>query len=64
MTAGSQVDHIVSKANAKRMGWAQAQIDADSNLQCICESCHKDKTQREQGHEPKREIGRDGWPVG
>lgn len=64
LTLGNQVDHITSKAKARRLGWSQSQMDADSNLQCICEPCHKDKTQRERGHEPKPEIGKDGWPVG
>lgn len=62
-TAGSQVDHIISKANAKRMGWTPRQIDADSNLQCICGPCHKAKTEQERGFTSKPEIGKDGWPV-
>jgi 5-methylcytosine-specific restriction protein A len=39
-----EVDHRVSKANARALGWASDRIDADANLQAACESCHKDKT--------------------
>jgi 5-methylcytosine-specific restriction protein A len=62
-TLGNQVDHIISKAKAKRMGWTSVQMDADSNLQCICEDCHKDKTALERGFTPKPVTGKDGWPV-
>lgn len=42
-----QVDHIINKATALSLGWATAQIEADENLQSICEACHKAKTQAE-----------------
>jgi 5-methylcytosine-specific restriction protein A len=33
------------------------------NLQWLCrEPCHRDKTIRESGGNPKAEIGADGWP--
>jgi len=59
------VDHIVSKDKAKRMGWSQDRIDHPDNLQCICDPCHKEKTQVEKGktYRPKVRIGLDGWPV-
>lgn len=44
---GSQVDHITSKAEARSLGWTTAQIEADGNLQTICEPCHLEKTARE-----------------
>ena len=45
----SAVDHIVSKAEAKRRGWTREQTDDAANLQCICTSCHKAKTAAERG---------------
>ncbi len=61
----TEVDHVVSKAEAKRRGWTQAQIEADSNLQSINHACHLRKSQEEQGKtlKPKVRIGTDGWPV-
>lgn len=43
-TAASEVDHIVSKAEAKQLGWSQQQVDAHDNLRAICQDCHKAKT--------------------
>ncbi len=63
VTIGNQVDHIISKAKAATLGWSQAQIDADTNLQAICEPCHKMKTKVERGFVPKGETGADGWPI-
>lgn len=63
VSMGNQVDHIISKAKAKKMGWGQEQIDADTNLQTICDPCHKLKTKVERGFVPKTETGADGWPV-
>ena len=42
-----EVDHIVSKAQAKRLGWTEQQMDARENLQAICSTCHAVKTARE-----------------
>jgi 5-methylcytosine-specific restriction protein A len=47
VNVGNQVDHIVSKAEARAQGWTTEQIEADSNLQTICEECHREKTSRE-----------------
>lgn len=44
---GQQVDHKVNKAEARRLGWSAARYDHPSNLQCICEVAHREKTQRE-----------------
>lgn len=62
---GTEVDHIVSKAEGKRLGWAQSRIECDANLQAINTECHKAKTAAEQGRtlKPKVRIGVDGWPV-
>jgi 5-methylcytosine-specific restriction enzyme A len=60
---GTEVDHIVSKAKAAKMKWTAAQIDAESNLQCINSDCHKIKTLKEEGKRIKPKIGADGWPI-
>lgn len=59
---GTHVDHKVSKANARSMGWTEEQIEADDNLQTINAECHKLKTDAEMGRTTKVEIGLDGWP--
>jgi 5-methylcytosine-specific restriction protein A len=43
-----EVDHKVSKAQARAQGWTSEQIEADSNLQAACQSCHKAKTAGER----------------
>ena len=62
---GTEVDHIVSKAQAKLKGWSKQRIDADDNLQCINSECHKRKTAEEQGRSIKDKvvIGIDGFPI-
>lgn len=61
----TEVDHIVSKAKAKRMGWSDARIDHPDNLQAISSEEHKRKTKEEVGatYKPKLQIGPDGWPI-
>lgn len=44
VTSAQAVDHIVNKAEAKRLGWTDEQTEADSNLQSICNPCHREKT--------------------
>ena len=63
---GTDVDHIVSKAEAAKRGWSREQQDALSNLELLCKvPCHEAKTARENGrtYRPKVAIGLDGWPV-
>jgi 5-methylcytosine-specific restriction protein A len=57
VTAGNQVDHIKPKAKGG--------TDAEGNLECICEACHKAKTAQDNGkaYRPKPRIGIDGWPA-
>jgi 5-methylcytosine-specific restriction protein A len=43
----TEVDHVVSRGEAKRRGWTKAQAEDDSNLQAICRACHQAKTQAE-----------------
>ena len=52
VTQAHEVDHIVSKARAERMGWTQGQIDALSNLRAVNRECHKRITQIDQGRTP------------
>lgn len=66
VTLATAVDHIVSKAKAKLLRWSTARMDADENLQAICDPCHIAKTAEEQGKsapQPKTTIGPDGWPI-
>lgn len=65
MHTGNEVDHIVSKAEGQRLGWAQSRIECDANLQTICKTAHAEKTAKEQGRtlKPKQTIGLDGFPV-
>lgn len=65
VTMATQVDHIVSKAEAKRKRWTETQVNDLTNLQAICKPCHDKKTTEETGrtYRPKIETGLDGWPV-
>lgn len=63
---GKDVDHKVSKARAKQLGWSKEQTEAMSNLWYVCREEHLKKTEEEQGktkHAPKPQIGADGWPI-
>lgn len=63
---GRDVDHVVSKARAKVLGWSQKKVDNLQNLQLLCHLCHRKKTANENGrtyHEPRPAIGVDGWPI-
>ena len=44
-----EVDHITNKAKARDLGWTDARIDDESNLQSCCPTCHKAKTMAERG---------------
>jgi 5-methylcytosine-specific restriction protein A len=59
----SEVDHIVSKAKAKALGWPDERTEADDNLQAINRECHQRKTAEEQGKLYRPQIGPDGWPI-
>lgn len=65
LTPATEVDHVISKANGKRKGMADAAIESLNNLQSICKECHTAKTQVEEGRsepKPKKTVGSDGWP--
>ncbi len=61
----SEVDHIVSRAKARAMGWSPERIEAEENLQAINSECHKRKTIEERGasYRPQRRVGPDGFPL-
>lgn len=44
---GLEVDHKVSKAEARSLGWTNVEIEDDSNLQAINRECHRLKTSSE-----------------
>lgn len=59
---GTEVNHILSKAEAKRRGWTQEQVDDPSNLQAVNPECHKRITAQQNGYSLRPQIGPDGWP--
>lgn len=66
ITPGKDVDHVVSRAEAKRRGWSEAATESLANTQYLCRSHHLAKTEEEQGktkRPPKPTIGADGWPI-
>lgn len=44
----NEVDHVVSKEDARALGWSEERIEADANLQALCSTCHGDKTTKER----------------
>lgn len=63
---GKDVDHVVSKAKAKVLGWSRAKTDHPRNLQYLCRLCHDKKSAAETGRvyrEPRPTFGEDGYPI-
>lgn len=54
LTPATEVDHIVPKSKEG--------TDNPDNLQAICQTCHIEKTLREQGKNPKQPTNVDGTP--
>jgi hypothetical protein len=44
------VGHIVGRAEAKRLGWTRAQINAISNTQAECRTCSRSTGARDGNH--------------
>lgn len=61
--AANEVNHVISKAEARRRGWTQEQVDDPSNLQAVNSDCHKRITLEQRGARPKQRIQADGWPA-
>ena len=38
-------------------------LDVDSNIRCLCQSCHSDRTREQFGQRQRQAIGADGWPT-
>lgn len=55
VTVATQWDHIVPLAKGGQ--------DDESNLQGLCDDCHREKTAEDFGHRARPRIGADGWPV-
>jgi len=60
VTLATAVDHIMPKAECRRL---RIPSDYMNNLQGICKDCHDKKTMKENGGEPIKATGLDGWPV-
>lgn len=59
----TEVNHKVPKAEARRLGWTEEQIDHPSNLEAVNTDCHKRITALQNGYTLRPETGLDGWPV-
>jgi 5-methylcytosine-specific restriction protein A len=55
ITAATVPDHIVPLARGG--------TDNDSNIRCLCDSCHKLRTAEQFGFKQKQAAGPDGWPI-
>ena len=63
MRVATQVDHVVSRAKAKALGWTSERTEDMANLQAINAECHARKTIEEQGGKVAVRIGLDGYPI-
>lgn len=60
----TEVNHKVSKAQAKQLGWTLEQMDAESNLEAVNSKCHERITKLQKGHKPRPTFdanGRVNW---
>lgn len=55
-TVATIADHIVSIAKG-------GPVHDITNLQPLCDPCHRDKSLREQGKRVRPTTGADGWPI-
>jgi len=62
VTAATEVDHIIGRAEGKRKKVPAAQLESLLNLQAICHECHKAKTAKEAGGKPRPRTMPNGWP--
>ena len=64
VTAASQVDHIVSEANASRLNWPPEQVEHESDIQAICSPVMRSKTRRSRTRPSAQGNDRRGWMTG
>lgn len=55
VTAATVPDHILPLA----LGGS----DDDSNIRCLCEPCHTERTREQFGQRKRVGVGLDGWPL-
>lgn len=56
VTPAAEVDHIVPRSKGGK-------VHDEANCESTCHACHLEKSIREQGGQPKRRIGLDGYPI-
>ena len=59
----TEVDHVISRANALAAGWTTERTESVGNLQSINATCHLRKTVEEQGKRFRPIIGLDGFAI-
>ena len=55
VTPSTVPDHIIPLSHGGS--------DDDSNIRCLCEACHQDRTAEQFGYRKRQTIGEDGWPI-
>lgn len=63
LLVANEVNHIVSKAEARRKGWTREQMDDPSNLQSVNGECHVRIGLEQRGMKSRPQVSEDGWPI-
>jgi 5-methylcytosine-specific restriction protein A len=65
LTIATEVHHVKSKAECRRLGWTRAQTDHPSNLASMSHECHvrADAEAAGRTHREKIQFTADGWPI-
>lgn len=58
-----EVDHIIPRAAAIKIGWTEERMESSANLQAINRDCHKLKTMVDSGYVVRTRIGADGFAI-
>lgn len=59
----SEVHHRIGKAEGRRLGWSDEQVEADDNLMSVSHACHDRIERAKKGIREKVQVGIDGWPL-